>query len=91
MSCVAWSGLAESIGKYRKKGQEILVEGSLKQESWEKDGEKKTMLKLTVNKASWPYSKDNDETGAEVDEPKREKNAKKSETKQDMDDEDIPF
>lgn len=33
--CVAWGKLAEIIRDYAKKGKQILIEGRLKQESWD--------------------------------------------------------
>ena len=37
---VAWQKLAEIIGEYAKKGQQVFVEGKLQTRSWEKDGQK---------------------------------------------------
>ena len=45
---VAWERQAETAGEYLKKGSAILVEGSLRYEQWEKDGEKKSMLKVNA-------------------------------------------
>lgn len=48
VDCTAFGKTAELIGQYFEKGQAILVEGRLKQESWEKDGEKRSKLALIV-------------------------------------------
>ena len=40
IQCIAWSGTAETIAKYVKKGHRIAVEGSLETSEYEKDGKK---------------------------------------------------
>lgn len=47
--CVAWKGLANTISQYVKKGNLLGVVGSLDQQSWEKNGEKKTKIQVIVN------------------------------------------
>lgn len=49
VACEAWDTGAETIGKYVVKGDPILVEGSIKTDSWEKDGQKISRLKVRVN------------------------------------------
>lgn len=46
--CEAWDTGAERIGLILKKGDPVLVEGSLKTESWEKDGQKHSRMKVRV-------------------------------------------
>lgn len=55
INVTAWGTLAETMAKYLKKGDGILVEGRLKQEVWEKNGEKRSAIKITADKASWFY------------------------------------
>ena len=43
----AWGRTAELCAQYLSKGQSVLIEGRLKADSWEKDGEKRT--KVLVN------------------------------------------
>lgn len=43
---VIWGKLAEVMEKYGKKGQMLYVEGSLKTESYDKDGEKRYITKI---------------------------------------------
>ena len=38
INCVAWEKTAETIAEYFKKGQRILVQGSIRTGSYEKDG-----------------------------------------------------
>jgi len=64
VSCEAWDTGAETIGQYCKKGDPLLVEGSLKMEQWEKDGQKHSRLKVRVSNFHllWrkPASKESD-------------------------------
>jgi single-strand DNA-binding protein len=42
-----WGRTAEIASEYVTKGSSILIEGRLKQETWEKDGKKHSKLKVT--------------------------------------------
>lgn len=44
----AWGKLAELCGQYLKKGRTIYVEGRLKTETWEKDGQKRYKVKVVA-------------------------------------------
>lgn len=46
VTVVVWGKQAETVGKYLKKGSPIFVEGRLQFESWEKNGEKRSILKV---------------------------------------------
>jgi single-strand DNA-binding protein len=61
-----WGKGAEVIGNYVKKGSQIIVNGELQQESWEKDGEKKTKIALNCTDFKLVGSK-KDSDGARVD------------------------
>jgi single-strand DNA-binding protein len=50
--CEAWDTGAEIIGDSFKKGDLVMVEGSLRNDSWEKDGVKHSTLKIRVNNFS---------------------------------------
>lgn len=50
--CEAWDSGAEIIGDSFKKGDLVMVEGSLRNDSWEKDGVKHNSLKVRVNNFS---------------------------------------
>lgn len=47
--CEAWDSGAEVIGNSFKKGDLVFIEGSLRNDSWEKDGVKHNSLKVRVN------------------------------------------
>lgn len=48
IACEAWDTGAESIGNLLHKGDPVLLEGSLKSESWEQDGQPRSRLKVRV-------------------------------------------
>lgn len=50
--CEAWDSGAEIIGDSFRKGDLVMVEGSLRNDSWEKDGVKHNSLKVRVNNFS---------------------------------------
>ena len=54
--CEAWDTGAESIQKLLKKGTPVLLSGSLKVESWEKDGQKHSRMKVRVKTFEKLYS-----------------------------------
>lgn len=49
ISCEAWDSGAEAIASSLKKGDPVMIEGSLRNDSWEKDGVKHSTLKVRVN------------------------------------------
>lgn len=50
VNCTVWGKQAEAAGKYLKKGRPVFIEGRLHFESWEKDGEKRSALKVQVER-----------------------------------------
>ena len=57
MRCKAWRQTAEFLDKYFRKGQEILIEGHMVTEEWEKDGDKKSRTICLVDKVNFCGSK----------------------------------
>jgi len=47
--CVAWRKLAEIIGEYVHKGQQIFVSGKFTSREWERDGIKRYISEIVVN------------------------------------------
>lgn len=47
--CTLFGKSAESMTKYLTKGQQIAVDGELKQDRWEKNGEKHTRIQIVCN------------------------------------------
>jgi single-strand DNA-binding protein len=50
-----WGPSAENFAKFARRGQEIFVEGSLRQDRWEDDQGKKRS-KLYVNVSTWQFA-----------------------------------
>jgi len=46
---VFWGKRAETAGQYIRKGAPLFVEGKLKQDSWEKDGQKHTKFRVNCD------------------------------------------
>ena len=49
VQCEAWDSGAEAVANTLKKGDLLMIEGSLRNDSWEKDGVKHSTLKVRVN------------------------------------------
>lgn len=60
-NCAAWGKQAEVIEKYLKKGAKVFIEGKIKTESYEKDGEKKFLTKIQVREINFLDSKPKNE------------------------------
>lgn len=52
INCEAWDTGAEVIAESFNKGDLVMIEGSLRNDSWEKDGVKHSTLKVRVNNFS---------------------------------------
>lgn len=65
LNCVAYRNTAEFISKYFKKGDMAVVEGKLTSRSYEKDGEKKYITELIVDKVHFCVSKKGKEESQE--------------------------
>ena len=52
INCEAWDSGAEMIAESFRKGDLVMVEGSLRNDTWEKDGVKHSSLKVRVNNFS---------------------------------------
>jgi len=73
--CEAWDSGAVTIGKYLVKGSRMLIEGTLKSDTWETDGQKKSRLKVRVGRFEMLGGKrksDNDNEYAERTEQQEE-------------------
>lgn|SRR5574343_1704322 len=49
VDCIMFGDRSEKLAEYLVKGKYILVTGELRQETWEKDGQKRSKLSLVVN------------------------------------------
>lgn len=49
VDAVVWKNQAENVASELSKGSRVIATGVLKQENWEKDGQKRSRLKLEVS------------------------------------------
>ena len=63
-NCTAFGKTAEFVEKYVKKGTKVIVQGRLQNETYEKDGQKKTITKIMVEQAEFAESKKASEENA---------------------------
>lgn len=54
---VAWDKRAELAGRYLQKGSEVSIQGTIKYESYEKDGETKYVTKIVANNITFHSTK----------------------------------
>ena len=47
--CVVLGKRGESLAQYLTKGQQVMVSGEIRQDRWEKDGEKKSRISIIAN------------------------------------------
>ena len=55
--CTAFGKIAEFAEKYLKKGTKIVLDGHLQNDTYEKDGQKKTTTKIMVDSCEFAESK----------------------------------
>lgn len=65
----AWEKQAEFVTNYVKKGSAVAVTGRLKQDTWEKNGEKRSKILVVAERVSFIGSKRKDEAQGEEDAP----------------------
>lgn len=58
-----WSRSAEVVRDYTRKGSQLLVEGRLKQDVWEQDGQKRSKIKVVAERIVLLGSKDSGSNG----------------------------
>lgn len=58
-----WGKTAENLQPYLTKGRQVVIKGYLKQDRWEKDGEKKSRLSVVADNVQLIGGKDSDPKG----------------------------
>lgn len=53
VSVTVWGRQAETVGEYLRKGSPIFVEGRLKLDEWEKDGQKQSRLTVVAERVQF--------------------------------------
>lgn len=69
---VLWGKLADNLRQYLVKGKGIGVVGTLDQDRWEKDGQKKSKIYITANELKLLGGKAEDSANATSGEPKQD-------------------
>ncbi|MBL8746885.1 MAG: single-stranded DNA-binding protein [Phycisphaerae bacterium] len=63
IDCEAWGKTAETMSQYLRKGRPVFIEGRLKLDTWEKEGQKHSKLKVVVESFQFIDSKDSGGAG----------------------------
>ena len=63
VSVTTWGRQAQTCGEYLKKGSPVFVEGRLKLDEWEKDGQKQSRLTVVAERVQFLSSPRRGETG----------------------------
>lgn len=92
ISCVAWRGQADFIGKYFEKGDPIEIVGRIETRDYEKDGHKVYITEVVCDEVGFALSKKTDESKAEVNTiPIPNNAAQNSDEFITVNDDDLPF
>ena len=67
IDCTVWGKTAELIGNYFDKGDQIIIEGELRQETWEGENGKRSKLKVKVNGFQFVGANNSQNNSNEVD------------------------
>jgi single-strand DNA-binding protein len=70
--CTAWDKLAETCNEYLHKGKEVLIEGKLRENKYEKDGDSRKYLYIQIREIKFlsgntPADKKNDNPKQKVE------------------------
>ncbi|ASQ48370.1 single-stranded DNA-binding protein [Leptotrichia sp. oral taxon 498] len=85
INCVAWEKTAKTIAEYFKKGQRILVQGSIRTGSYEKNGQTIYTTDILVSRFEFVESNNKSSSNKNYD------NDAKFDSDDNDDDEDFPF
>lgn len=77
VNCDAWGATAEAMAKYLIKGSGVIIEGRLRCEKWEKDGQTHKELKVVIESVSFT--------------DKKRSPAPTSDKTEESEDDDVPF
>ena len=86
----AWDRQAEVCSQYLKKGREILIQGELCMDSWEKDGKKASKHFIRANTIQFLGGNGGENKGQPKDSSKQEDSPKSSSSSYSSE-EDVPF
>lgn len=89
LSVKVWGKQVETVTNYVKKGTQIIVQGELEQETWEKDGVQKS--KLVLNCRNFQLLGQPSAGGGKSGDSKSSGTAKSKPAQPPVDEDDIPF
>jgi len=58
-----WGGMAENCAEYLAKGRPVAISGRLRLERWEKDGQKRSKVKIVADSVQFLNSRDRNDGG----------------------------
>lgn len=90
VSVTAWGKTAEFVAKYFDKGSAIYVQGSLEENTWEKDGTKQSVIRVIAERVQFAESKADADARKEKREARDPEPAKVS-TGNEVSEDDLPF
>lgn len=95
LDCTAFGKTAETVAEHMTKGQRIVVTGKIRQETWEKDGEKRSKLTIDVDRFDFVDPRGGGKGDTEEERPAAPRKAAPARTSQasknDDNFDDIPF
>lgn len=92
VSVTAWEKTAEFVAKYFDKGAAIYVQGSLEENTWEKDGSPQSVIRIIADRVQFAESTaDADARRQKRGGDSREPATAKVSTDDDVSEDDLPF
>lgn len=67
VDCTMFGNRAEAVGRFLAKGMKVAIEGKLRYNSWEKDGQKRSKLEVIVDEIEFMSSRPAAAPAAAVD------------------------
>ena len=87
VDCTMFGKRAEALERYLRKGTKVAIEGRLHYSSWEKDGQKRSKLDVTVDEIEFMALREDGDGGR----PYGSARPQQKPAQADLYDEDIPF
>jgi single-strand DNA-binding protein len=88
--CVMFGKTAETVANHSGKGRKVLVEGRIKQERWEKDGNPRSAVRIIVDHVEFlDYKENKDNNGG--GQPSSSPGPNDDDAPIDISDDDLPF
>lgn len=91
VDCEVWDSAAEHLAEYCAKGDPILVQGALKLDMWETDGQKRSRLKVRVNNFDRLFRSGSGESSGSAETSSSESNEEETVAASNPAGSDIPF